>query len=156
MLRFSEGSYSRPIRSTKIQKVLTIRKTHIRNWQIAFFFSFDAYDTGIIKEALVWADAPASIIRQASESVSSGNLNEGFCFSNPRLRRSVVGVSETVSGPEFLNTTIHEIAHVAMHIAEEDGIDPYSEELAYLMGDISHDISYVVCELSCPHCSRKV
>ena len=40
-----------------------------------------------------------------------------------------------------------------MHIAEEDGIDPYSEELAYLMGDISHDISYVVCELSCPHCS---
>lgn len=153
MLRFSEGSYSRPIRSTNIQKVLTIRKTHIRNWQIAFYFSFDAYDIGVIKDALVWADAPASIIRQATGSVGSGNLNEGFCFSNPAIRRSVIGISEAISGPEFLNTTIHEIAHVAMHIAEEDGIDPYSEELAYLMGDISKDISYVVCELSCPHCS---
>lgn len=76
-----------------------------------------------------------------------------MCVNHVSFR---IGVSETVSGPEFLNTTIHEIAHVAMHIAEEDGIDPYSEELAYLMGDISHDISYVVCELSCPHCSRKV
>lgn len=129
------------------------RKVHIRHWTIQFLFSFDKHDMERILDALVWADAPASIIRQATERVGSGNLNEGFCFSNPKLRRSVVGVSETVSGPEFLNTTIHEIAHVAMHIAEEDGIDPYSEELAYLMGDISHDISYVVCELSCPHCS---
>lgn len=131
---------------------MTIRKIRIRNWQIAFYFSFDAYDIGVIKDALLWADAPASVIRDVSEKASSGVLNEGFCYSNPRLRKSVVGIGETDTGPEFLNTAIHEIAHVAMHIAEKDGIDPYSEKLAYLMGDISHDISPIVCEMSCPRC----
>lgn len=52
-----------------------------------------------------------------------------------------------------MNTTIHEIAHVAMHIAEEDGIDPYSEDFAYAGGDIASTVSDIVCVLSCPHCS---
>ena len=153
MLRFSEGSYSRPIRSTNIRKIMTIRKLHIRHWTILFFFSFDARNAEDIEEALIWAGAPDSIMEQVQTNVFAERRDEGFCFSNPSLRRSVVAVGKTSTGPEFMNTTIHEIAHVAMHIAEEDGIDPYSEELAYLMGDISHDISYVVCELSCPHCS---
>lgn len=131
------------------------RVTRINDWTIKFYFSFDIYDKEQILDALFWADAPNSLISKVSKNIDSESLNEGFCFSNPSLRRSVVAVGKTSTGPEFMNTTIHEIAHVAMHIAEEDGIDPYSEELAYLMGDISHDISYVVCELSCPHCNSR-
>lgn len=92
------------------------------------------------------------MLSKVSDNVRSGNLNEGFCYSNPMLRRSVVGIGETDSGPEFLDTTIHEIVHVAQHMAEKDGIDPFSEELAYIAGDISREISRVVCEMSCPHC----
>ena len=134
---------------------MTIRRVHIRRWDILFYLSFDTDDKERILDALVWAQAPSSVIRDVSENISAGNPNEGFCYSNPLQRKTVIGVSETTTGPEFLNSVVHEIAHVAMHIAEEDGIDPYSEDLAYLIGDISHDISYVVCELSCPHCNSR-
>lgn len=133
---------------------MIVRKINIRDWNVLFYFSFDTFDKGRILDALFWANAPASVTSQVSENISSGALDEGFCFSNPVDRRSIVAVGKTSTGPEFLNTTIHEIAHVAMHIAEEDGLDPYSEDLAYLVGDISHEISDIVCELSCPHCHR--
>lgn len=130
------------------------RLIEIRRWSVLFYFGFDTRDKERILDALVWADAPDSILDEVSRNISAGKFNEGFCFSNPSLRVSIVGIGETTTGPEFMDTTVHEIAHVALHIAKEDKIDPYSEELAYLMGDISREISDIVCELSCPHCNR--
>lgn len=118
-------------------------------------FSFDKRDKERILDALVWADAPDSILAHVSDNVSAGFLDEGFTFSNTRLRRSVCAVGRASSGPEVLDTTVHEIIHIAQHVAEEYGIDPYSEEFAYLGGDVSRTISDIVCELSCPHCSRR-
>lgn len=128
------------------------RNTNIRHWRIAFNFSFNQHDLGVLTDALIWADAPESIINTVTENVRAGRRNEGFCFSNPSLRRSVIGVGVTDTGPEFLDTTVHEIVHVAQHISENDGIDPLSEDFAYLAGDISHEISDIVCEMSCPYC----
>lgn len=131
---------------------MIIRNTNIRHWQIAFNFSFNQHDLGVLTDALIWADAPESIINTVTENVRAGRRNEGFCFSNPSLRRSVIGVGVTDTGPEFLDTTVHEIVHIAQHISENDGIDPLSEDFAYLAGDISHEISDIVCEMSCPYC----
>ena len=128
------------------------RVIHIRRWSIVFIFSFDTHDEGTVYDSLLWADAPDSIHSKVSDLISAGYLNNGFCYSNTEIRRSVVGIGKTSSGPEFLNTAVHEITHIAQHIAEEDGIDPYSEEFAYLVGDITHEISDIVCEMSCPHC----
>ena len=130
---------------------MLVRRISVRRWEVIFYFSFDADDKGRILDALVWADAPDSILSKVSESISAGRLNEGFCYSNPRQRKTVVGVGQTSTGPEFLNTTIHEMVHVSQDIAHADGIDPFGEEFAYLAGDISHEVSYVVCEMSCPH-----
>ena len=130
------------------------RLIEIRRWSVLFYFGFDTRDKERILDALVWADAPDSILDEVSRNISAGKFNEGFCFSNPSLRVRIVGIGETTTGPEFMDTTVHEIAHVALHIAKEDKIDPYSEELAYLMGDISREISDIVCELSGPHCNR--
>lgn len=134
---------------------MTIRRVHIRRWDILFYLSFDTDDKERILDALVWAQAPDSVIQDVSENISAGNPNEGFCYSNPRQRKTVIGVSETTTGPEFLNSVVHEITHAAINIARTDRIDPYSEDLAYLIGDISHEISYVVCEMSCPHCRHE-
>ncbi len=119
-----------------------------------FLFSFDANDIGFIEDALVWADAPNSVIQKVSENVYAGRRNEGFCYSDPSLRRSVAAVGLTTSGAEFVNSTVHEITHVAQHISDADGIDPLSEEFAYLAGDITSGVSDIVCEYSCPHCNR--
>jgi hypothetical protein len=130
------------------------RKIHIRHWTILFFFSFDVRNLEDIEEALVWADAPDSIIEKVRENVLAERLNEGFTYSDPSVRRSVAAVGMTSSGPEVLNTAIHEIAHIAQHICEEDEIDPMSEDFAYIIGDITIQVSDIVCELSCPHCNR--
>ena len=129
------------------------RKVHIRHWTILFLFSFDQYDMESIYDALLWAEAPDSIISNVSENVYAGNLNEGFTFSEPSLRRTVFATGLAESGPEVLDSVVHEIIHICQHIALEDGIDPFGEQFAYLGGDVSREISDIVCELSCPHCS---
>ena len=133
---------------------MLVRKININGWDILFLFSFDVYDLEQIISALEWAGAPVNVIRQVSKKVEAGRQNEGFTFSYPSLRRTIFAIGKTSSGPEVLDSTIHEIVHIAQHIAEEDGIDAYSEEFAYLNGDISREISDIVCELSCPHCHQ--
>lgn len=128
------------------------RTFKIRRWKLMFLFSFDKYDEGRVLDALVWASAPDSIISHVSENIRAGRLDEGFCFSSPSLRRSVVGIGKTSTGPEFLDSTVHEIFHTAQDIAREDNLDPYGEDIAYLAGDISHEVSDIVCEMSCPKC----
>ncbi len=106
-----------------------------------------------IYDALLWAEAPDSIISNVAENVYAGNLNEGFTFSEPSLRRTIFATGLAESGPEVLDSVVHEIIHICQHIALEDGMDPLGEPFAYLGGDISREISDIVCELSCPHCS---
>lgn len=130
------------------------RLIRIRRWEVLFLFSFDIDDMERIWDALSWAHAPNSVVSQVSEKVSAGNLDEGFTYSDPDLRRTVFAIGKTSSGPEVLDSTVHEIIHIAQHISLEDGIDPFSEKFAYLGGDISREISDIVCELSCPHCNR--
>lgn len=132
---------------------MIVREVHIRHWDILFLFSFDAKDMESILDALFWADAPDSVIRKTSENVMAGERNEGFTYSNPSLRRTVFAAGRTTTGPEMLNTIVHEIIHICQHIATADGIDPFSERIAYLGGEISREVSDVVCKLSCPHCS---
>lgn len=132
---------------------MIVREVHIRHWDILFLFSFDAKDMESILDALFWADAPDSVIRKTSENVMAGERNEGFTYSNPSLRRTVFGAGKATTGPEMLNTIVHEIIHICQHIATADGIDPFSERIAYLGGEISREVSDVVCKLSCPHCS---
>ena len=131
------------------------REINIRRWKTLFLFSFGTDDIERVFDALLWADAPESIVRKVSENVSAGRLDEGFCFSNPRERRTVVGVGKTSTASEFLDTTIHEIVHVTQDIAHTDGIEPWGEDFAYLAGDISRCVSDIVCEMSCPHCRHQ-
>lgn len=133
------------------------RKVKIHNWTIRFFFSFDKSDKAAIVNALFWAEAPNSIIRRIMENLNAGHLNEGFCYSNPSLRCTVLGTGIAENGPEVLDSMVHEIIHICQHVALQDEMDPFGEPFAYLGGDIARSVSDIVCELSCPHCnSRKV
>lgn len=131
------------------------RKVRIQDWTILFLFSFDQYDMESIYDALLWVEAPDSIISQVSKNVYAGRLNEGFTFSEPSLRRTVFATGAAESGPEMLNSIVHEIMHISQHIAIEDGIDPLGEDICYLGGDLAGMVSDIVCELTCPHCSGR-
>jgi len=134
---------------------MRVRKLRLQRWDFEFYFSFDIYDKECILDALFWADAPDSLVSQVSENISAGRLNEGFCYSNSRLRRTVLGTGIAESGPEVLDTMIHEIIHICQHVAMKDHISPWGEGFAYLGGDIAREISDIVCELTCPHCSGR-
>ena len=131
------------------------RRVRIKDWTIRFLFSFGQDDRAFVVGSLLWAEAPTSIISQVTKNLKADRLNEGFCYSEPSLRRTVLGIGAASSGPEVMNTIVHEIFHICQHISEEDGIDPYGEKIAYLAGDISREVSDIVCELSCPHCGGK-
>jgi len=132
------------------------RRVDIADWTIRFLFSFDSSDRVRVVDSLLWADAPDSLIFHITENMKAGRLNEGFCYSTPSLRRTVLGTGLAESGPEVLNTMIHEIIHICQHIAREDGIDPLGESFAYLGGDIAREVSDIVCELSCPNCGKRM
>ena len=131
------------------------RHAKLADWDIRFLFSFDKNDKAQVLGSLFWADAPNSIVSKVSGNIEAGRLNEGFCYSNPKLRRTVLGTGVASSGPEVLDSMVHEIIHICQHIALEDNIDPYGEGFAYLGGDIAREVSDIVCELSCPKCHKK-
>lgn len=69
-----------------------------------------------------------------------------------RLRRALSWIGPQSEGKQWINTSVHEIVHVAVAIAAEKGIDPFSEEFAYLCGDITQEIADILCDLACDRC----
>lgn len=128
------------------------RRIYIWDWEATFLFPVDGYDDEEVYRQLVRCDAPNSIIREVSENLEADRDNEGFCFSSPYLRRSVIYVGLASSGKEFLSTVVHEIAHLAANICTTDGVSLTGEPIAYLSGDIALQLSDIVCHYSCEDC----
>lgn len=61
--------------------------------------------------------------------------NFGLTFSSFANRESVMVIGVAESSSEYFNTIVHESFHLSKHIAQCDGIDPYSEDAAYITGD---------------------
>ena len=73
---------------------------------------------------------------------------------NPTVSVLVIGlvISLTSSPEEFLNSWEHEKKHLARHIEQAYGIDPYREEAAYLEGTIAQKMFPVARKFICEHC----
>ena len=79
-------------------------------------------------------------------------MDSGFTYSNPDIRRSVMVIGKTSSGPQFLNSFTHELRHLVDDIAKADGMEMSGEGVAYLSGDTAMAMADIVCRLSCDHC----
>lgn len=65
-----------------------------------------------------------------------GNKNTGFTHTDFNKKLSIVGISETSSQEELLNTIVHEAKHVQSHICEYYNVPEDGEQAAYLIGFI--------------------
>jgi len=128
------------------------RKINIAGWEGVFLFSTGGYDDEEIYRQLVSCDAPASVFHSVSANLAEGMMNEGFTFSSPPLRRSVVYFGPTTDGGQFMSTFCHELGHFAIDICVTDGVDLESEKLCYLAGEVALRLSDIVCHLACDHC----
>lgn len=81
-----------------------------------------------------------------------GRLNTGVTFSNQTLRSSTLIISRTTDAAQFNDTYDHEKGHLAMHISQEDNIDPFSEEYQYLTGEIGRLMFPAAKHFLCDHC----
>lgn len=74
---------------------------------------------------------PESEIQQAFLNLTT-RINSGFIRTFDR--RSIIVINKPTTIEEFINVYNHEKNHLEIHICEEFGIDPHSEEAAELSG----------------------
>lgn len=136
-----------------IYKEIYIRES---DWMVHIYFAIDTYYIEDIMEHLHNIGCDKERARQAYDNMISDKLNTGFTYSNYRTRESVMVVSKTSSAEQFFNTTVHELTHLASHISHALGYDPTGEKIAYILGDIAHDIFPDIKHFFCDCCRRKI
>ena len=98
------------------------------------------------------------MLRTAYDNINSGNLNTGVTYSNFGTRETVMVIALTSSPKEFAKSWRHECGHMATHICQALGIDPYGEEIQYIGDDIVEKTweyaKSLLCECDC--CKNKV
>ena len=86
------------------------------------------------------------------DTIGGNSKNRGITFSNDSMRETVIVIGETTCPAQFSHSFDHEKHHLAMHIAKVDGIDPFGEELAYLVGEIGYQTFPIAKRFLCEHC----
>lgn len=108
-------------------------------WSVEVFIILSQPDIEEIMSAVERAGGSEKVLKSAYANLME-DFDSGFTYSNPKYRKSIMVVNRSSSMKEFINTYNHEKNHVEMHICEELGIDPYSEEAAYLSGNMAQQL----------------
>lgn len=126
------------------------------DWDVVVFYAVTSYNMTAVMAALRWADCSSRDIHHAYDMIMSRGMNVGFTYSNRKERRTVMVVSLSSSAAEYCNSIAHERTHLAMNIAEAMGMNPWGEEVCYLVGDVAAKMWPVTHELVCEGCLRRL
>lgn len=126
------------------------------DWRVRVFYVVDLIPIDFIIEELYGIGCSEEDVQSAIYVLDSGYDNRGITFSNDRKRESIIVIGETTCPAQFSNSFDHEKLHLAMHIAQIDDIDPFSEELAYLVGEIGLQTFPVAKRFLCEHCREEM
>lgn len=137
---------------------MIVRKIHIpeADWNVCMYFALDTYYVEDIMQSLCDIGCDSQRAKQAYENMMADKKNTGFTYSNYRNRESVMVVSKTTSAEEFFNTTVHELTHLASHIANACQYEPTGETIAYIIGDVAKEIFPDIRHLLCECCRNKI
>lgn len=125
------------------------------DWEVEVFFAITEYWVDDILECLWHLGIDSTNARKAYANLSRGELNTGLCYSNYSRHKSVVVVSKASSADELFNSTMHEFKHLSSHIAKACNLDETGEEIAYITGELAHDMWRYVKHLFCDCCRKK-
>ena len=110
------------------------------DWSIEVFIIHCKPDIKTILYRLEKAGSSDKVLDRAYECLTDDAKNTGFTYSNSSRRKSIMVINKSTSMEEFINTYNHEKNHVEMHICEEFNIDPFSEQAAYLSGELASQL----------------
>ena len=125
-------------------------------WHVRIYYAVTTYCAGRILSDMERIGCRSVELAKAWRNLRSGDLNTGLTYSNFQTGETVIVISLTSSPEEFLNSWEHEKKHLARHIEQAFGIDPYSEEAAYLEGTIAQKMFPVAKLFICDHCRENL
>lgn len=126
------------------------------HWHVRIFYVVDYIPIDFIIKELERIGCNKTDINSAIDVLDADAENRGITFSNDEDRTTVIVIGETSCPAEFAHSYDHEKLHLAMHIARVDKIDPFSEELAYLVGEIGFQTFPVAKRFLCEHCREEM
>lgn len=107
------------------------------DWIVHVYYDTTPYDTEELLDKLYELGCTEKGLSRVREQLLGGNYNNGLTYSNRALRQSVVSLGRASSFPQFLNSFVHEVHHLATHIAEAVGMSLVGEPICYLSGNIA-------------------
>ena len=122
------------------------------DWRVRIYYAVTTYWAGRILSDMERIGCGDIELAKAVRNLEAGNLNTGLTYSNFQTGETVMVISLTSSPEEFLNSWEHEKKHLARHIEQAYGIDPFGEEAAYLEGEIAQRMFPVAKRFICEHC----
>ena len=124
------------------------------DWNVTVYFAINEYWTNQILEELWRLDIDSKNAKRAYNNLTSGELNTGLCYSNYKKRKSVVVISKATTTDELFNSLMHEFKHLSSHIAKACNLDDNGEEIAYITGELAHDMWKYIKHLFCKNYKR--
>lgn len=125
-------------------------------WDVKVFYVVDNIPLDYISKELEKIGCRGKDLDRVLLVLDPKEENRGVTFSNVNDRESIIIIGETSCPAEFQHTYDHEKIHLAMHIAKSFEIDPYSERLAYLVGDIGLAMFPIAKKFLCEHCRKEI
>ena len=125
-------------------------------WHVRIYYAVTTYWTERIAGDMWRIGCRGQDLTRAVRNLRSGDLNTGITYSSFQDGKTVMVISRTSSPEEFLNSWEHEKKHLARHIEQAFGIDPYSEEAAYLEGTIAQKMFPMAKLFICEHCRENL
>ena len=122
------------------------------DWRVRIYYAVTTYWAARILSDMERIGCRSVELAKAWRNLRSGDLNTGLTYSNYQTGETVMVISLTSSPEEFLNSWEHEKKHLARHIEQAYGIDPFGEEAAYLEGTIAQKMFPVARKFICEHC----
>ena len=122
------------------------------DWHVRIYYAVTTYWASRILSDMERIGCRGKGLVKAWRNLRSGDLNTGLTYSNFQTGETVMVISLTSSPEEFLNSWEHEKKHLARHIEQAYGIDPFGEEAAYMEGTIAQKMFPVAKRFICEHC----
>lgn len=109
-------------------------------------------DLDEVYKALAASGSPEDEARKACRVLS--RKNSGYTFSHLDGHFTLLFASAATSADELYDTIAHEVKHAVEHISNYYGVDPKSEQAAYLQGELSKQLFPAIALAVCPKCSH--
>lgn len=110
---------------------------HIDNydWHITVYYAVHGYFVDEIMDNLVRIGVKGRKLRRAYRNLSSGKINTGLTYAKNGEAVCVIGKASCAA--QYADSIQHEVMHLAKFIGKAEKLNPYSEEVCYIGGEIA-------------------